>query len=500
MKKEIAMLNRRNLFKIGLAASAMPIMPNIAFAQVNAPEKWDESYDVVIVGAGSAGLAAACEAIDKKLSFCILEKEPVMGGSSALNGGNVTVAGTKAQKELGIEDSAELFVKDMRNVGKGVNNEAVVRAFVDAIYEHYVWLTDVRGLKTDKVVQQGGQSVPRSHHIGSAAILKTMRDYVEDHGFKVELRTPVRQLVWSADHSRIGGVLAERRGKKVFIEAKKGVLLAAGGFARNAEMVSKYNPPLIHAQPISGLGCVGDGVKMAQSVGADMLDVAYISATYGFKVNPSTIKDLSTIYWSGAIVVNKDAKRFTDESQSYKTISSVALMQPEAKSYIVFNQKILEKDYPKNPLGKELWDPIFKENKLPDYVYRADTLADVAKQAGLDPAELEATVKTYNEEAKNGEAAFGRKHLIFSGTEPIFPIDEGPYYIFPATAALTTTYCGVKITPKGRVVDVFGEEIPGLYAAGEMTGGIHGAGYLSGSAFAKAQAFGRICVRDMSEL
>ncbi|WP_282196409.1 flavocytochrome c [Turicimonas muris] len=489
-------LTRRSLFKTGLATALLSGASSATFAQLNAPKKWDETYDVVIVGAGGAGLAAAVEAAENKMTAVVLESQPIIGGSSTLNGGMIAVAGTKEQEKQGLKDSKELYVKDMLKSGYNKGDEAVVKAFVDGALYHYEWLTQKMGMFPDSIAHQGGQTVPRSHHFVSSKILKLMADYAKSHGIKILTRSPALRLVWNQDHSRIAGVEASARGKKIFIEAKKGVLLAAGGFSRNPELIAKYNPPLAHADAIAGLGTKGDGIKMGLSVGADMLDTAYIKATYGFKLNPSTINDMTQVYWSGGIIVNSDAKRFVNEEISYKTIADVALAQKEGKSWIVFDRAILKENYKSNPQGRELWDPIFKDKKIPDYIFEGATLEEAAKKAGLNPQALEATVNAYNKGIEKDNDDFGRKGLVYGQGKPV-PIKEGPFYIMPATAALIATYCGLKITPTARVVNVFGEVIPGLWAAGELTGGVHGAGYLSGSAFAKAQAFGRIAVKDM---
>lgn len=325
-----------------------------------------------------------------------------------------------------------------------------------------------------------------------------MMKFAKEHGAVIALNSRVERLVWADDFSKIAGVLVKDKSGEKYVRARKGVLLCAGGFSRNPEMLGKYNPPLKQAAVISGAGTQGDGILMGLSVGADMLDTAYIKATYGFKLNPVSIDEMTQIYWSGAIIVNKDARRFVDESISYKKISDYALAQPEGKSWIIFDQAMLERDYKTNPQGRVLWKPILEEGKLPAYLYRGNTIEDVARAAGLDGKALAETVKRYNGFVDLGrDTDYGRQTMA-STSGKLVKIENGPFYAFPATAAMIATYCGLRIDSSCQVVDVYGDIIPGLWAAGEMTGGFHGAGYISGTAFAKAQAFGRIAAKSMA--
>lgn len=501
MQKEntIMTMNRRSFLAGGLAGTAAALSGATHATPILAPKKWDETHDVVIVGAGAAGLTAACEAVDRKLSAVVFEKMPIMGGSSVLCGGMIAVSDTDEQKAQNIKDSHDLFVKDLIVSGSGYADEKVVRAYVSAIREHYEWLTKKLGLKPDAIVLQGGQSVARSHHFSPSKILMAMADYAKKGGADIRTKCAVERLIWSSDMKKIEGVRVKTGEKTITVRAKKGVLLAAGGFSSNPTLLGRHNPPLKNAAVIAGKGTQGDGILMGLSVGADFLDTAYIKASYGFKLNPVSIDEMGQIYWSGGIIVNKNCKRFVDESISYKKLGDAALAQPEGKSWMVFDHAMLERDYKVNPQGRELWKPILEEKKIPDYLSSGATIEEAAKNAGLDPKALAETVKRYNGFVDQGRDADCGRMYMASGNGKLVRIEKGPFYVMPATAAMIGTYCGLRIDEDARVIDVWGDAIPGLWAAGEVTGGFHGAGYISGTAFAKGQAFGHLAVKSMAK-
>lgn len=490
-------MKRRTFLGMGLAAVSASLAAPVQAVPVNKPQKWDESYDVVIVGAGGAGLSAAAQAATSNLTAIVLEKEPAYGGSSAICGGQWAVGGTDEQAKRGIKDSEDLFFNDMMTTGRHQNDPAVVRAYVHESKALYDWVTK-RGVRPVSVTLSDGMSVPRAHTFKPTEVLQVYKKYAEEHGIKVVTRVKVERLVWDSVKNCIAGVRVNQRGKVRFIEAKKGVVLAAGGFSRNPQMLKKYAPQLEKAAVIAGLGTQGDGILMAQAYGADMIDTNYIKASYGFKLNPSTIKDMALTQFKGAILINKMGKRFIDKSVSYKIQADVAFMQPEGKSWMVFDDAIRRTAMKMDPLQDGiLWKPI-DEGKVPPYVFMGNTIEEAAKKAGLDPKAVAETVAKYNKAVDTGnDTEFGRKGLA-SGKGKLVKIEKAPFFIYPSVGAMIGTYCGIRITPKAEVVDVFGQTIPHLYAAGEMTGGVHGASYMTGTAFSKAMCFGRIAVRSIA--
>ncbi len=491
-------MQRRTFLNLSLASVAtVASMPTLA-TPTKMPQKWDETYDVVIVGAGGAGLAAATEAVNQKLSAIVFEKESVEGGSSVICGGQWAVGGTEEQQKRGIQDSEEIFFNDMMTTGKNQNDPEVVRAYVKESKSLYEWVTKTLGIKPISVTLSGGMSVPRAHTFKPAEVIQGYKKYATSHGIKVVTQAKVERLIWDEAALCIAGVRVTRRGKTTFVRATKGVVLASGGFSRNPQMLKKYAPLLEKAAVIAGLGTQGDGILMAQAYGADMIDTNYIKASYGFKLQPSTIKDMALTQFKGAILINKLGHRFVDESISYKTQADIAFAQPEGKSWMVFDDAIRRKAMELDPMQDGiLWKPI-DEGKVPPYVFMGNTIEEAAQKAGLDPKTVAETVARYNMAVETGQdTEFGRKGLA-SGKGQLVKIEKGPFFIYPAVGAMIGTYCGIRITPSAEVLDVFGEKIPHLYAAGEMTGGVHGASYMTGTAFSKAMCFGRIAVRTLA--
>ncbi|WP_460174851.1 FAD-dependent oxidoreductase [Turicimonas sp. TL08] len=296
----------------------------------------------------------------------------------------------------------------------------------------------------------------------------------------------------------MAGVLAERDGKPFYVQATKGVLIATGGFQYNKALMEKYNPLMAKVTPAGGAGSTGDGLLMAQAYGADVLDTNYIKATFGYQMtsHPNSLH----AYYSGAIVVNHAGKRFVDESISYKLISDAALGQPDKFTFQLFDEKVRSEMGGMTKRFAEILDvPELKAGKDTPYCFAGQTLEEVATKAGVDPEGLQATVAQYNADVEKGkDSQFGRTSLT-SGFGQMKKIETPPFFLYPSVPRCIATYCGIKIDPRARVIDVFGEPIPGLYACGEATGGVHGAAYMTGTAFGKAFSFGRLAALDIAK-
>lgn len=485
-------LTRRGFIKgaaIGLGATAMfaGFDPKDVMAKV--PKKWDVVADLVVVGAGGAGLTAATEAASRGAQVVVLEKMPTMGGSSLICGGALAFAGTDMQAEQGIKDSNELLYKDLMAVGQNMNVPALVQAYVDNQLETYKWLKQL-GVNFLTISIASGMSVPRSHNVKPSEVIKILVDAAKAKGTKIFMDSAGQKLVLNDTTGKISGVIAERKGKMISYGARKAVILTSGGFSRNKTVLAKFVPPMANAKAINGLGNYGDGLKMAWAYGADIQDMPYIKATFGFEPNATTIaEDFALVFYQGAIIVNKEGKRFVNESKSYKLVGDASLVQTNALGFQVYDSPIREKTK-SDPLAAI--DSLEKRG----LIYNAPTLTELAQKMDVPSATLEETVKVYNANVEKGiDPQFGRTTLVASFGKPV-KIETPPFYAFPSVAFILGTYGGILTNNKSQVIDIFGNAIPGLYAAGEITGGVHGAAYMTGTAFGKAEIFGRIAAKN----
>lgn len=475
--------SRRSFLKLGLAATAGGV--GLAQAKpVFEPASFDKETDVVIIGTGAAGSSAAARCSQLGLKVIVLEKMPVGGGSSVLCNGGFAVCCTDVQERKRIKDSPELFEKELLTMGK-VNDPELVHTFVTASLPTYKWMRGL-GVEVNDVTTGAGMSVPRQHMTRPPQMLGIFREITEKAGGQYLFKTAARRLIVN-EEGRVTGVEAESRGKKLSIRARRGVVIAAGGWARSEDLLRRFSPAAEKALKLGGIGNSGDGSKMAWALGADLLDVSYTKATYGF--NPKT-KTSAFVMYNGAMMVNLNGERYADESRPYKELGDMTLAQPEGIGVQIYDAAIPE-EAQKDPLART--DTLKKNGEL----YSADTIEGLAKAMGLPADKLAATVRAYNEGLAKGADAFGRTSLSAGNGKPA-PIVKAPFYGFRATAVLLSTYCGPKIDSQARVINIFGEPIEGLWAAGEGTGGLHGAAYMSGTSVGKAVVFGKIAAESIA--
>lgn len=438
---------------------------------------------VVVIGGGAAGWAAALAAAQQGVAVVLLEKLAESGGSSALSGGCLAFAGTDLQAAAGVEDSADRLFADLCEVGQGVNDAALVRTYCDAQLLTYAWLNEA-GVRFSPVIETAsGQSVPRVHTVDPADMVRALKAAALATGL-VDYRanTPAQGLK-ADDSGRITGVVLPDGS---VLEATRAVILASGGFAKNPDLLLHYAPQYAEAVFVAGAGSQGDGLRMGLEQGADLRDMDYVKGTFGKHPTDETNDHSLQAVYKGAIAVNQDGQRFVDESISYKLLGDAVMAQPWHTAYQIMDQGVFDTGDDRVRIldfGRRLEEGLF---------YVADNLEELAGQIEIDPAVLVATVDRYNGYVEAGhDPEFGRSCLVHTHGQ-LRRIETAPFYAYPSTAVVFGTYCGLRIDEQARVLRSDGSAIPGLYAAGEVTGGFHGAAYMTGSALGKAVVFGRI--------
>lgn len=480
-------MKRRDL----LAAAALPFLPRMGLCVES--EGLPTKADIVIIGSGAAGLTAACRAAELGVEqVVLLEKEPFVGGSSIMCGGQWAVSETALQRKHGIVDSDELFVNDMLRTGGGVTDERLVRRLVEVSRTQYEWVIG-KGVKPLSISLASGMSVPRAHTFDPTAVVNLLLREARSGGVRIVTGARATQLI--RDDGGITGVAVSWAGRRTAIRAKA-VLIASGGFSRNKVLMKKYAPLMEKAARVSGIGSDGDGLLMGVAVGAALKDMSYITASYGFTMRPSSIRDFTLVYYAGGIILNQKGERFVNESLPYKDLGTAALLEPGFGTYILFDEEMRRRQMKMRPNDAYLWRSI-DEGRVPDYVFRGETLEEAAQKAGLEAETVLGTVAAYNQDAPAGRDRLGRRSLSSGYGVPV-KLEHPPFFIMPAQAGVMGTYCGLAVSPDTEVLDGRGEKIPGLFAAGEVCGGFHGRSYITGSAFAKANGFGRVAGEVMA--
>jgi fumarate reductase flavoprotein subunit len=436
------------------------------------------AFDAIVVGGGLAGLAATQRLAANGLRVALVEKREHLGGSSAMSGGWFALSGTELQRSAGVDDSDALFVSDMVETGGGFADEELLRALVEG-QPHAVAAIDRAAAWTDELKVSAGMTVARAHLIRIRELLALLEDEAVSSGATILCPEAADALVW--DGKRVAGI----RSAKGDLEARAGVVLATGGFSRSRPLLELFVPDQAEAMPYGGAGNTGDGLRMAWMLGAGLADIGHVAGTYGQHSEATdTEHELLTANYLGAILVNARGDRFTDESESYKILGSAVLGQPGRMAYQVFDSVVRARSRPGVPLSD--MDRIEELGHL----VSAPTIAELERKLGIGDQRLARTVRRYNDVVSGRiEDPYGRKGLV-NGVGTLQPVAVAPFFAYPAVTAMTSTYGGLTVAPDTSVMRIDGTRIEGLYAAGEVVGGFHGASYMTGTALTKALVFG----------
>jgi fumarate reductase flavoprotein subunit len=451
--------------------------------------------DVLVLGAGMAGHCAAITAAEAGAQVLLLEKTAQAGGSSAIAGGGFVFAGTNLQREAGISDSLEALRRDLLESGRNKNNPALVDLYVQTQLETYEFLCE-HGVKFRLSPALPG-AIPRVHITGTGrAITALHMAALANPRIAFFSKTSAHRLHRSLKTGRVDRALVVFGDREAEIAVTGGVVLSTGGFSRSRELLQTFAPELAGGLKHGGVGNTGDGLIMATDLGAGLADIGFVTGSFGGAIRnyPNTVQkgdEIAPLLFSflvGGILVNKTGVRFANEGQSYKSLSTVGMEQPEGIGFQIFDQKLMDRS------GNDTTVNNFRDGLIGGYIQSANTIPELARKMAIDPTVLQSTVERYNKDAKDGvDTQFGR-------TETIVPIDTPPFYIAASANAITSTYGGITANADMSVVDWFGQPIEGLFAAGEVVGGFHGAGYYSASSLSSSAAFGRRAGRSAAAL
>jgi fumarate reductase flavoprotein subunit len=439
---------------------------------------------VLVLGSGLAGCAALLAAAEAGQYAVMLEKTSEIGGSTVRSAGLSAFAGTPEQQAQGIADSVDLLRKDLLEVGRHRNDEGLVDLYCEHQLATRDWLAS-HGVRYGEVHAASGQSAPRSHPTDTTAMLVHLLKAAGRLGARLVMDAPATRLVREGGRVVAVDVQTGEGTRRVLADA---VVVATGGFAQSTELLARFAPQMEHALRAGGAGCEGDGLLMAWQLGAGVVDTPYVKATYGHfhEMHPDEDGTGILAVYKGAVAVNREGRRFVDESRNYKEIGDRALAQPGVTTFQVFDSRVLAASSDEVPI----YD--FTGRESAGLLVRADTVAGLEDKLGLPQGSLVATVEAYNAAIRSGTPdPYGRRHLSGTVGEP-FPLEEPPFFAHPSGSVVLATYCGLTVDTDLRVLDVFGEPIDRLYAAGEVIGGFHGGGYMTGTSIGKAGIFGRI--------
>ncbi len=446
--------------------------------QSDEPRKYqDSTCDIVVVGAGGAGLSAAIAAAETgKLKIIVLEKQGIIGGNTNYSTGGINAAETDQQKSLGIEDSKQLFFDDTMIGGKNENIPSLVWNFVDHAPATITWLSGLGADLTD-VGLMGGSSVKRTHRpqSGSAIgphLMKVLKEATARQN--IEIRTSNKVCGLLSTNGTVTGVKVQNADGSTYSLKSKAVIIATGGFGANLEMVTRLQPKLSGFATLNHPGATGDAFDWVTPLGGATIHMAYI------QIHPTAeatnhILISEAVRGNGAILLNQSGHRFCNELDTRDVVSAAILSQPSGEAFLFFDENV----------RKSLSSIESYANQ--HLLITGNTLAELASLTGIPADNLTSSLARYNAQQKAGvDEDFGRSATGMTALE------TAPFYAVRVKPAIHHTMGGLSVNTKTQVLTTEGKPIPGLYAAGEVTGGLHGANRLGGNGVADIVVNGRL--------
>lgn len=455
--------------------------------------KVEDTTDVVVVGSGGAGLTAAITACKAGARVIVLEKQPITGGNTALSAGGMNAAGTRFQNNNG--DSPNVMYTDTMKAGNSLNESALARILADNSAGSVYWLTDELGADLSNVGLLAGSTFPRSHRptggkaIGShlIGVLRAAAEAADDPTTAPVPENPCKSLeirvnskvvkVLEDGAGKVTGVYVEGRHHGLYAIKSKAVVMTAGGFSANPARVALYKPEYATLPTSNQPGAVGDGIDLGAAIRAQLLGMEYIQVHPTLAVSGHTLIT-EGVRGNGGILVNRQGTRFVNELAKRSVVTAAVFAQTDARVYMVFDQAV------RDSLAQ------IEGYFALGLVREGTTVDELATQIGVSSESLVATINTYN---ATYDSSLPPNHVDpVTGRSIQRPLRASKFYAIEVEPGIHYTMGGLKIDTQTRVISVDGAPIPGFFAAGEVTGGVHGADRLGGNSISETITFGRI--------
>lgn len=454
----------------------------------------ESTYDVVVIGAGGAGFSAAIEAKNAGANVVLLEKMPAVGGNSLISGAEMNAAKNWVQPKLGInDDSPELHAEDTYKGGDMKGDMNVIKVMTHNALDAAKWCRDYLGVRfeDDNLFFFGGHSRKRAlipvGHTGTEFITK-FQAKADELGIPVITNMKAEELIKDKS-GRVVGVKATMNGASYTFNAKGGVVLATGGFGANPEMVKKYNPKIDERfKTTDAPGTTGEALYMAERAGAQLVNMGYIQTYPICDPISGVIELIADARFDGAIMLNQEGKRFVEELQRRDVLSEAILKQTGGYCWVLWNDKIgsISNTVKEHPTEYEA----FTKQGI---MATCDDLKCVADFTKIPFDSLKGTVNRVSSMTGKGN------DKDFNHRSGLVDMTQGKYYVIKAVPSVHHTMGGVRINEKAQALTAEGKAIPGLWAAGEVTGVTHGTNRLGGNAYTDIIVFGRIAGKAAAE-
>ncbi len=445
--------------------------------------------DVVVVGSGLAGMVAAVKAQELGKTAVVVEKseEVDFGGNSIIAGGTFIIPPTNDQEGI------DIFVDDLMKQSSDRGNEALLRIAGERAWESIAWMEGVGAPFVEPTVTEPFRVMGTTPEPGSWSMptaLNALRDAFEANGGEILFGTKMTKLVFD-DAGKVIGIEA-RTGRGVTTVLGSCVILATGGYAGNKGLLELFIGPDADEMMVRGRStATGDGMMAAFAAGAGLCQVGGYEALHIAAVSPDdTASGNPSPGLPYMVAINAEGKRFVDESLGYVAHGKAVAVQPGTKDALIFDAAQAQQNpYVQYVIG------LFQEKGLP--IHEAGSLAELAEMIEVPPAALEATIAEFNAHVSDDNAATG---MAVDKASHAYKMETAPYYaLYPLVPGITLSFGGLLVDEKSRVLEPDGRSMPGLYAAGEVTGGLFVDDYIAGGSMITSLVFALIAAESAAE-